>query len=144
MKEISFEAAQINAYFESINSSPLTERTNSIKVLLRPNVTLPQIAALSEDLSALLKDVSRETIEQVEIQVKYDSYIEKEKELVAKANSLEELIIPDNFDYENLKSLSSEGKQKFMKIRPRTLGQAGRISGVNPTDVQILMVYMGR
>lgn len=63
---------------------------------------------------------------------------------MAKANSLEELIIPANFDYENLKSLSSEGKQKFMKIRPRTLGQAGRISGVNPTDVQILMVYMGR
>ncbi len=144
MKEISFEPYQINSYFESINSSPLAERTNSIKILLRPNVSLAQMAVHSDELTALLRDVSRETIEQVEIQLKYDSYIEKEKELVSKANSLEELIIPDNFDYENLKSLSSEGKQKFMKIRPRTLGQAGRISGVNPTDVQILMVYMGR
>ncbi|MBK7038914.1 MAG: tRNA uridine-5-carboxymethylaminomethyl(34) synthesis enzyme MnmG [Bacteroidetes bacterium] len=144
MKNISFEPSQINNYFESIQSSPLTERTNSIKILLRPNVSLPLMATYSEELSSLLKDVSRETIEQVEIQLKYDSYIEKEKELVAKANSLEELIIPENFDYENLKSLSSEGKQKFIKIKPRTLGQAGRISGVNPTDVQILMVYMGR
>lgn len=144
MKEISLEPEQINSYFEQINSSPLNERTNSIKILLRPNVSLPQMAMYSEELTSLLQDVSRETIEQVEIQLKYDSYIEKEKELVAKANSLEELIIPDNFDYENLKSLSSEGKQKFIKIKPRTLGQAGRISGVNPTDVQILMVYMGR
>lgn len=144
MKEISFEPEQINSYFEQIGSSPLSEKTNSIKILLRPNVSLLEIANYSNELSLLLKDVSRETIEQVEIQLKYDSYIEKEKELVAKANSLEELIIPANFDYENLKSLSSEGKQKFMKIRPRTLGQAGRISGVNPTDVQILMVYMGR
>jgi tRNA uridine 5-carboxymethylaminomethyl modification enzyme len=76
--------------------------------------------------------------------LKYEAYIEKENELVLKSNALEELIIPDNFDYENVKSLSSEGKQKFIKIKPRTLGQAGRISGVNPTDVQILMVYMGR
>ncbi|MBK7692486.1 MAG: tRNA uridine-5-carboxymethylaminomethyl(34) synthesis enzyme MnmG [Bacteroidetes bacterium] len=144
MKEISFEPDQINSYFDQINSSPLTEKTNSIKILLRPNVSLPEMATYSKELSTLLQDVSRETVEQVEIQLKYDSYIEKEKELVAKANSLEELIIPANFDYENLKSLSSEGKQKFMKIRPRTLGQAGRISGVNPTDVQILMVYMGR
>ena len=76
--------------------------------------------------------------------MKYDAYIEKEKELAQKANALEELIIPDNFEYDKVKSLSTEGKQKFMKIKPRTLGQAGRISGVNPTDVQILMVYMGR
>ena len=70
--------------------------------------------------------------------------IEKEKELVEKSNSLEELVIPDSFDYSKINSLSAEAKQKFIKIKPRTLGQAGRISGVNPTDVQILMVYMGR
>ncbi len=144
MKDISFEPLQINPYFETIGSSPLLERTNSIKILLRPNVNLQDLAKSSDELKNLLEDVSRETIEQAEIQLKYDSYIEKEKELVSKANSLEELIIPENFDYESLKSLSSEGKQKFMKIKPRTLGQAGRISGVNPTDVQILMVYMGR
>ncbi len=68
----------------------------------------------------------------------------KEKELAQKASELDELMIPDNFDFDKVKSLSTEGRQKFMKIKPRTLGQAGRISGVNPTDVQILMVYMGR
>ncbi|MBL7766946.1 MAG: tRNA uridine-5-carboxymethylaminomethyl(34) synthesis enzyme MnmG [Chitinophagaceae bacterium] len=144
MKNISFEPDQINPYFQSIGTSDLIEKTNSLKILLRPNVNLSDLIQYSDALKDLLKDVPRETIEQAEIQIKYDAYIEKEKELVTKANSLEELIIPENFDYENLKSLSTEGKQKFIRIKPRTLGQASRISGVNPTDIQILMVYMGR
>ena len=85
-----------------------------------------------------------ETLEQAEIQIKYDTYIEKEKELVSKMSQLEDLMIPDNFNYEKLVSLSNEARQKFTKIKPRTLGQASRISGVNPSDVQILMVFMGR
>jgi tRNA uridine 5-carboxymethylaminomethyl modification enzyme len=144
LKSISLDPTQINPYFEKIGTAALIEKVNCIKILLRPTVTLTEMAEYSNELKQLLKGVPRETIEQVEIQLKYDSYIEKEKELVLKSNSLEELIIPDNFDYTNVKSLSSEGRQKFLKIRPRTLGQAGRISGVNPTDVQILMVYMGR
>lgn len=144
MKLISIEPDEINGYFEQISSSPISERTNSAKIILRPNVHLNELIKVSLPLAELLKDVSRETIEQVEIQLKYDSYIQKEKEMVEKSNSLESLIIPENFDYNHVKSLSSEGRQKFMKIRPRTLGQAGRISGVNPTDVQILMVFMGR
>jgi tRNA uridine 5-carboxymethylaminomethyl modification enzyme len=144
LKSISFEPDQIKPYFEKIGTADLVEKVNSLKILLRPQVSLSEMAPYSPELTALIKDVSRETIEQVEIQLKYEAYIEKEKELVQKASALEELIIPDNFDYENVKSLSSEGKQKFLKIKPRTLGQAGRISGVNPTDVQILMVYMGR
>jgi tRNA uridine 5-carboxymethylaminomethyl modification enzyme len=91
-----------------------------------------------------LEGFTRDTLEQAEIQLKYDTYITKEKELVAKMSQLEELLIPDNFNYEKLVSLSNEARQKFNKIRPRTLGQASRISGVNPSDVQILMVYMGR
>ena len=83
-------------------------------------------------------------MEQVEIQLKYNSYIEKEKELALKMGQLEDLLIPESFNYEKLNSLSNEAKQKFTKIKPRTLGQASRISGVNPSDVQILMVYMGR
>jgi tRNA uridine 5-carboxymethylaminomethyl modification enzyme len=71
-------------------------------------------------------------------------YIEKEKELVTRMSQLEDLIIPENFDYERIASLSTEALQKFKKIKPRTLGQASRISGVNPSDVQILMVFMGR
>lgn len=144
LKLISFEPAQIKPYFDVIETAQLVEKVNSLKILLRPQVTLNGMAEYSDELANLIKDVPRETIEQVEIYLKYESYIEKEKELVIKAQALEELKIPDNFDYESVKSLSSEGKQKFIKIRPITLGQAGRISGVNPTDIQILMVYMGR
>jgi tRNA uridine 5-carboxymethylaminomethyl modification enzyme len=144
LKLISFEPAQIKPYFDIIETAQLVEKVNSLKILLRPQVTLNGMAEYSDELANLIKDVPRETIEQVEIYLKYESYIEKEKELVIKAQALEELKIPDNFDYESVKSLSSEGKQKFIKIRPITLGQAGRISGVNPTDIQILMVYMGR
>jgi tRNA uridine 5-carboxymethylaminomethyl modification enzyme len=92
----------------------------------------------------ILAGFDNETLEQAEIQIKYDTYIEKEKELVSKMSQLEDLIIPDNFNYEKLVSLSNEARQKFTKIKPRTLGQASRISGVNPSDVQILMVFMGR
>ena len=144
LKLISFEPAQIKPYFDVIETAQLVEKVNSLKILLRPQVTLNGMAEYSDELANLIKDVPRETIEQVEIYLKYESYIEKEKELVIKAQALEELKIPDNFDYESVKSLSSEGKQKFIKIRPITLGHAGRISGVNPTDIQILMVYMGR
>ncbi|OPZ95498.1 MAG: tRNA uridine 5-carboxymethylaminomethyl modification enzyme MnmG [Bacteroidetes bacterium ADurb.Bin408] len=83
-------------------------------------------------------------MEQAEIQVKYERYIEKEKDLVHRMAAVEELIIPDNFNYDRISALSNEALQKFKKIKPRTLGQASRISGVNPSDVQILMVYMGR
>ncbi len=95
-------------------------------------------------LKDAIGEYSSEILEQVEVQVKYDTYIEKEKDLVDKMSQLEDLVIPDNFNYEKLSSLSTEAKQKFMRIKPRTLGQASRISGVNPSDVQILMVFMGR
>src|SRR5690606_37408107 len=91
-----------------------------------------------------LQSFSRETIEQAGIQIKYNVYIEKEKELVKRMSQLEDLLIPENFDYDRINSLSNEALQKFKKVRPRTLGQASRISGVNPSDVKILMVYMGR
>jgi tRNA uridine 5-carboxymethylaminomethyl modification enzyme len=83
-------------------------------------------------------------LEQVEIQVKYDVYIEKEQELVKKMSTLEHLTIPESFNYDKLTAISTEARQKLTKIKPRTLGQASRISGVNPSDVQILMVFMGR
>ena len=144
MKQISIDPSEINAYFSEIGTAPLIERSNSIKILLRPQVDITSLMKISNELNQLLKDVPRETIEQAEIQLKYDTYIAKEKELVEKASSLEQLMIPEHFDYSKLQSLSSEAKQKFTKIKPRTLGQASRISGVNPTDIQILMVYMGR
>jgi len=83
-------------------------------------------------------------LEQVEIQIKYQVYINKEQEMVLKMRQLEDLEIPEQFDFQRIISLGAEAREKLNKIRPRTLGQASRISGINPTDVQILMVYMGR
>jgi tRNA uridine 5-carboxymethylaminomethyl modification enzyme len=91
-----------------------------------------------------LKDYDKEILEQAEIQIKYERYIEKEQEIATRMLQLEEQLIPTTFNYDKISALSNEALQKFKKIKPRTLGQAGRISGVNPSDVQILMVYMGR
>ncbi|MBL7771517.1 MAG: tRNA uridine-5-carboxymethylaminomethyl(34) synthesis enzyme MnmG [Chitinophagaceae bacterium] len=144
MKTIGLRPDQVESYFLKEGTTPLEEKTNSIKLLLRPTVTLLGLASCSQELQDVIKDVPQETLEQVEIQLKYQTYIDKEREMVQKAHALEDMIIPSDFNYEQVKSLSTEGKQKFIKIKPRTIGQAGRISGVNPTDVQILMIYMGR
>ncbi len=92
----------------------------------------------------MLNNFSDEALKEAEIAIKYEVYIKKEEELAAKLSTLEDLIIPSSFNYDKLTSLSTEARQKFNKIKPQTLGQASRISGVNPSDVQILMVYMGR
>ena len=142
--KISLEPYEINGFLESVQSSTLVNRQKVLQLLLRPNIGLDAMQQAVPKLKEALKEFDRETIEQVEIQTKYDTYIEKEKELVAKMSQLEDLLIPDNFNYSKLVSLSNEARQKFTKIKPRTLGQALRISGVNPSDVQILMVFMGR
>ncbi|UEG50746.1 tRNA uridine-5-carboxymethylaminomethyl(34) synthesis enzyme MnmG [Ferruginibacter lapsinanis] len=144
LQQISLEPEEINGLLESVYSSPLDKRQKASQILLRPNLSLLAMVKAVPKLAAVLNGFSTETLEQAEIQLKYDTYIEKEKELVTKMSLLEDLIIPDNFDYEKLVSLGTEAKQKFKKIRPHTLGQASRISGVNPSDVQILMVFMGR
>jgi tRNA uridine 5-carboxymethylaminomethyl modification enzyme len=141
---LSLEPDETNTFLESVQSSPLVAKQKAAQVLLRPNISLQNMMEYIPSLKNVLQDFNKDTIEQAEIQLKYESYIEKEKELVVKMSQLEDLIIPDNFDYEKLVSLGTEAKQKFKKIRPRTLGQASRISGVNPSDVQILMVFMGR
>jgi tRNA uridine 5-carboxymethylaminomethyl modification enzyme len=142
--QYSVEPADVNAYLLEIGSSPISEKYKAAKLLLRPNVELPELLRAVEGLQEIISGYSTDALEQASIQIKYDVYIEKEKELVQKMGQLENQVIPDSFDYSKLSALSSEAKQKFLKIRPRTLGQASRISGVNPSDVQILMVYMGR
>ena len=140
----SIEPDEINVYFNSIQSSEISEKQKASKIILRPNVSLQSMLEVIPKLSVQLEDYSIETIEQAEIQIKYERYIEKEQELVDKMSLLENSIIPDNFNYDKIQSLSAEALQKFKRIKPQTLGQASRISGVNPSDVQILMVYMGR
>ncbi len=144
LKEFAVEPGEINTYFSSINSSPISERQKAQKILLRPDVELEEFANALPRLKEALNGFSKETIEQAAIQVKYDTYIEKEKELVQRMSQLEELEIPETFDYKKIASLGNEAREKLTKIKPRTLGQASRISGINPSDVQILMVFMGR
>lgn len=135
---------QINPYLTSLNSSPVLEKQKLEKILLRPDVELDTLSKAVPFLAETLASYTRESIEQAAIQVKYDVYIEKEKELVQRMSLLEDLEIPDSFDYKKIQALGNEAREKLNRIRPRTLGQASRISGINPSDVQILMVYMGR
>ncbi len=139
---IGIEEAEI--YLKSIDSAELAFKQKVSQLLLRPDVTLAGMMRMMDRINDTLKQFTKEELEQAEIQIKYNSYIKKEKELVDKMSQLEELSIPEDFNYEKLVSLGNEARQKFKKIQPRTLGQASRISGVNPSDVQILMVYMGR
>ena len=144
LKDFAVEPAEIEAYLDSIGSARLTQKQKALQLLLRPNISLKDLGEALPALGGQLSGFDRESLEQAEIQVKYDVYIEKEKELVSKMAQLENLIIPDSFDYDRINSLSNEALQKFKKIKPATLGQASRISGVNPSVVQKLMVYMGR
>lgn len=144
LAQTNLEPEEVAGYFETVQSAPLTQKQKAAQLVLRPMVSLAEMVQQVPKLQQVLKEFDVETLEQAEIQLKYDTYIEKEKELVAKMGQLEDLRIPDNFNYDKLVSLSNEARQKFNKIRPHTLGQASRISGVNPSDVQILMVYMGR
>jgi len=135
---------QINPYLASLNSSPVAEKQKLEKILLRPDVELETLSKALPFLEETLSSYTRESIEQASIQVKYDVYIEKEKELVLRMGQLEDLEIPETFDYKKIQALGNEAREKLNRVRPRTLGQASRISGINPSDVQILMVYMGR
>ncbi len=144
LEKLAIEPAEANEYLESVGSSPLVFKQKAAQLILRPSIGLQEMKKYLPTITNALEGFSDDAIEQVEIQLKYDTYITKEKELVTKMSQLEDLMIPDNFSYDKLISLSNEARQKFTKIRPRTLGQASRISGVNPSDVQILMVYMGR
>jgi tRNA uridine 5-carboxymethylaminomethyl modification enzyme len=144
LADFSIDKDMASQLLEDSNSAQLTEKVRASKLLLRPGVGIKEMMAAIPTLNEEIGDVNPLVLEQVEIQLKYDIYIEKEQELVAKMSSLEGLMIPETFNYEKLTAISTEARQKLTKIKPRTLGQASRISGVNPSDVQILMVYMGR
>jgi tRNA uridine 5-carboxymethylaminomethyl modification enzyme len=140
----SIDPSEINEYFESIGSAVIQEKQKLEKIILRPNVQLRAVQEHVPKVAALLESFAGESLEQAEIQIKYQVYIDKEKELVQRMTQMENLAIPEQFDYSRIIALGSEAREKLMKAKPLTLGQASRISGINPADVQILMVYMGR
>jgi len=140
----SLDIQESNDFMRKNDFSILKERQKAQKMLLRPEISLFQMIDGIPTLHNLLQGFKKEEIEEAEIQIKYQTYLDKEKEMVEKMNNMEELFIPDNFDFAKVHALSTEARQKLTKIKPGTIGQASRISGVNPSDIQILMVHMGR
>ena len=131
---------QVNSSLKKIESSPIKEKKSLEELLRRPNVYFESIK--DKNTVRMFKTKEKVEIEQVEIDIKYESYIKKEIDTVNKIQRLENSKIPKGFDYEKIKSLSAEGKEKLSKVRPKSIGQASRISGVSPSDVSVLMVYM--
>ena len=136
---------EANPLLNEKNSAPIKQSDKMVKIYSRPNIgqaEMLQVEKVSSFISA--HNFSQEVQEQVEIQIKYAGYIEKEKQNADKLNRLEAVKIPDNFDYHSLASLSHEAKEKLSKIQPKTISQASRISGINPSDISVLLVKLGR
>ncbi|KQS23757.1 tRNA uridine-5-carboxymethylaminomethyl(34) synthesis enzyme MnmG [Dyadobacter sp. Leaf189] len=135
---------EINDTLESLGTAQLREKVAVAQLLKRPQISIEKLAEHSPIIADLIKDFSLESVQQAEINLKYDSYIEKEMLLVEKMNKLENLSIIENFNYDVVTSLSFEGREKLKRTRPATIGQASRISGVSPSDISVLMLYIGR
>jgi tRNA uridine 5-carboxymethylaminomethyl modification enzyme len=144
-KETSVSVAETNPILEAKATAPITQGDKMFKIFSRPQIDLEDMLQF-EKVSAYIDDnnLDQEIIEQAEIQVKYSGYIEKERNNADKLTRLEEVKIPEDFDYNKIKSMSIEAKQKLSKIKPATIAQASRISGVSPSDISVLLIYMGR
>jgi tRNA uridine 5-carboxymethylaminomethyl modification enzyme len=136
---------EINSYLEKENQSVIHQKTKLKKILLRPGISIENLSKHSRSLSTLLQQINdKEAVEEAEILIKYEGYIEKEKEIADKLRRLENIRLKPDFDYSSLKSLSAEAREKLTKIQPETIGQASRISGVSPADINVLLVHLGR
>lgn len=144
LKQKKFSPESVNDGLELIGSSTIKEKISAEKLLKRPQIGLQILKTFNTEIDAYLSKYPTEVLEQAEIQIKYDSYIEKEQQMVDKLSNMENFKIPLKFDYIAIPALSAEGKQKLNKIRPETMGQASRISGVTPADLSIITVYLGR
>ena len=134
----------VNPLLTRLETEPIRQKVKLSSLIGRPQLTLGDLATYHQGLSEFLASVPRETVEQAEITMKYQGYIQKEQEMVDRINKLEHISLRTDYDYNVIRSLSAEARQKLSQIKPRTLGQASRISGVSPADISILMVHMGR
>jgi tRNA uridine 5-carboxymethylaminomethyl modification enzyme len=148
LKEVSVDPAEINPYLESLESAPIVQKVKIDTVLSRPNVTIAgmmeYLPALQNFYNELEPSVRSCAMEQSEIQVKYEGYIQRERENAEKMTRLENVRLGEQIDYHSIQSLSMEARQKLSKLKPATLGQASRISGISPADISVLMIYLGR
>ena len=129
---------------EEAGTSPINQNAKLFNLLSRPQIGFNELKRVDSSLSDKLSAYDKETIEQAEIKIKYESYFIKELEIVDRMKKMEDREINPEFDYRQLVSLSKEAREKLMRIKPRTLGQASRISGVSPSDVSVLMVHVSR
>lgn len=144
LKQKKHKPADFNPMLESINSAPVKDTSSMYQVLKRPEINIDNLCAIDNDFKLYMDSYSPEIRQQAEIQIKYETYIEREQENSEKMIALENRKINPDFDYTQISSLSSEAKEKLLKIKPSTLGQASRISGVSASDVSILMVYLNK
>ena len=143
LRETSLKPGIINPILETIDSAAVDQAYRASQILTRPNMTLEKLEGI-DFIKEKSVNYTEEIKEQAEINIKYKGYIEKERDNVAKLNRLETIKIPDDFDFTTINSLSSEAKQKMNKVRPKSIAQAGRISGVSPADINVLLIYLGR
>lgn len=144
LKSTSIRADAVNNILQEIGTPGISQNVKMFQLITRPQVSFADLRKADANFDEILNRYDQETIEQAEIRVKYESYFEKELEIVGKMKRMEDQVINPEFNYLNLVSLSKEAREKLMKIKPRTLGQASRISGVSPSDISVLMVHMSR
>ncbi|MGB4838027.1 MAG: tRNA uridine-5-carboxymethylaminomethyl(34) synthesis enzyme MnmG [Saprospiraceae bacterium] len=142
--DTSVDPVLINDFLDSVDSSPLRQKVKARSIVTRPNIDIKDMRRSLPYLESYLSQYDEETITIAEVSMKYDGYIRKEQEMVDKMDRLESVKLADHFDYKTLKSLSFEAREKLNQIRPRTIGQASRISGVSPSDISVLLVHVGR
>lgn len=143
LRDLSIKPGVINPILETVESSPVDQAYRASQFLTRPNINLSTLSEIKE-IGEKVELYSNEVREQAEINIKYKGYIEKERENVSKLQRMENIKIPENFDFTKISSLSAEAKQKFSKVLPKTIAQASRISGVSPADINVLLIYLGR
>jgi tRNA uridine 5-carboxymethylaminomethyl modification enzyme len=134
----------VNDELTELNTATITEKVPVENLLKRPHIGMAELKRIDVEVNRTLSKYSEDVLQQVEILTKYESYIEREQKMADKIESLEDYIIKSDFDYDRVKALSSEAREKLKKIKPETIGQLSRISGVSPADVSILTVYMGK
>lgn len=144
LRDFSVSPEMVNSLLDSLGSEPIRQKIKVANLVNRPQLTIQLLTETIPNLCEKLERYPRETLEQAEIVMKYSGYIGKEQEMVEKMNKLEHIRLSEDYDYSKIRALSSEAQQKLTLIKPRTLGQASRISGVSPADISILMVHMGR
>jgi tRNA uridine 5-carboxymethylaminomethyl modification enzyme len=144
LKKIKIEPSAVNDELSNLNTATISEKIPVINLLRRPHIGMKEIASIDPLLKSLLEKYSAEVLEQAEVHIKYEAYIDREQKLAEKIGTLENYKILADFDYDRVKALSSEAREKLKRIKPETIGQASRISGVSPSDISVLTVYLGK